>query len=192
MNAPSLNTIVIADNDDWVGHLPTDEIDLLIALGDLYDVTLEKAIDFYAPEHVIAVRGNHDVITEFPRPTRDLHLDVIDISGLLFGGFGGSWRYKRRGHHLYEQDEVIESLKDFLAVDVFIAHNSPRGIHERDDHVHQGFDAFIDYIDRVQPRYFFHGHQHCQSVSFRGRTQIIGVYGERAVLLTPNGKIQAT
>jgi hypothetical protein len=43
-----LNIIAIADDDFLVGRI-------LISLGDLYDVTLQKAIDLYAPEHVIAV-----------------------------------------------------------------------------------------------------------------------------------------
>jgi hypothetical protein len=52
----------IADDDFLVGHIEPDaEIDILISLGDLYDVTLQKAIDLYAPEHVIAVRRNHCV-----------------------------------------------------------------------------------------------------------------------------------
>ena len=70
-------------------------------------------------------------------------------------------------------------LENFPAVDVFIAHNSPRGIHECDTSIHQGFDAFIEYIDRAQPAYFLHGHQHCREVSYRGNTCIMGVYGEK-------------
>ena len=34
-------------------------------------------------------------------------------------------------------------------------------------------------IDRVQPRCFLHGHQHCRDISYRGRTCIMGVYGEK-------------
>lgn len=174
------NCILISDDDDQVGHIKEcDEIDLLIFLGDLYDVTIERAIDLYAPEHVIGIRGNHDVITAFPRPTQDLHLKVVEINGIRFGGFAGSWQYKNRGYHMYEQDEVIKLLKNFPEVDVFIAHNSPRSIHERDSKVHQGFEAFLDYIDRFKPRYFLHGHQHLNVTSWRGDTQIVGVYGER-------------
>ena len=62
-----LNIIAIADDDSLVGHIEPDaEVDILISLGDLYDVTLQKAIDIYAPEHVIAVRGNHCIDAEFP------------------------------------------------------------------------------------------------------------------------------
>ena len=48
-----LNIIAIADDDALVGLIHTEvDIDLLLSLGDLYDVTIEKAIDIYAPEYV--------------------------------------------------------------------------------------------------------------------------------------------
>ena len=87
----SIKVVAIADDDSRVGHLsPEYDVDLLIGLGDLYDVTLEKAIDLYAPEHVLAIRGNHDVDTAFPRPTIDLHRVVVERHGFRFGGFAGS------------------------------------------------------------------------------------------------------
>ena len=175
-----LNIIAIADDDALVGHLEPDaDIDLLLSLGDLYDVTIEKAVDVYAPEHVVAVRGNHCVDAFFAAPTVDLHLQKVECFGLSLGGFAGSWRYKSRGNHMYTQEQVHGLLVDFPAVDIFIAHNSPRGIHERDTLNHQGFDAFLDYIDRAQPSYFIHGHQHCNKITYRGKTCIIGVYGEQ-------------
>jgi hypothetical protein len=46
MNMKSIHVIAIADDDSRVGRLSPDyDVDLLIGLGDLYDVTLEKAID---------------------------------------------------------------------------------------------------------------------------------------------------
>ena len=69
-------------------------------------------------------------------------------------------------------------LRDFPRVDVFVAHNSPARIHERDADVHQGFEAFLDYIDRMQPAYFIHGHQHMNQVTRRGETTVVGVFGE--------------
>jgi predicted phosphodiesterase len=74
-----LNIIAIVDDDSLVGRIePEAGVDILISLGDLYDVTLQKAIDLYAPEHVIAVRGNHCVDQSFPAPTIDLHLKTIE------------------------------------------------------------------------------------------------------------------
>jgi hypothetical protein len=42
---------IINTHDDFlVGHIePNTEVDILISLGDLYDVTLQKDVDVYAP-----------------------------------------------------------------------------------------------------------------------------------------------
>ena len=112
-----LNIIAIADDDFLVGRIEPDaDVDILISLGDLYDVTLQKAIDLYATEHVIAVRGNHCVDQSFPAPTIDLHLKTIERFDLTFGGFAGSWQYKKVGNHMYTQNEVHELLQDFPVV----------------------------------------------------------------------------
>ena len=110
-----LNIIAIADDDFLVGRIDPDAgVDILISLGDLYDVTLQKAIDLYAPEHVIAVRGNHCVDQIFPAPTIDLHLQTIERFGLTFAGFAGSWQYKKVGNHMYTQDKHISYYRTFL------------------------------------------------------------------------------
>jgi hypothetical protein len=62
-------------------------------LSDLYDVTLEKIIDIYAPEYVGAIRGNHCVATAFSLTNVDLNLQTIECFGLTLGGFVGSWQY---------------------------------------------------------------------------------------------------
>ena len=174
----NLKVVVISDDILQVGSLDVQETDLLISLGDLMDQTIFRAIEVYQPIHVLAVRGNHDPDEPFPKPIKDLHLQVTEINGLLFAGFNGCWKYKEKGPYLYPQDQASRLLNKFPTVDVFIAHNSPRGIHERDKDIHQGFDVFREYIERVQPRYFFHGHQHVNQKSMIGTTEVIGVYGE--------------
>ena len=174
-----MKLILIADDDSQVGLLEPGACDLLVSLGDLWDGTIEKALLRYDPARVFAVRGNHDTAAPFANSVTSLHGVVVEHGGIRFGGFGGSWRYKPKGHHLYEQDEVAAALADFPPVDIFIAHNSPRGIHERDDHVHQGFDAFLNYIERTKPALLIHGHQHMNSLTLHGDTQVLAVFGER-------------
>jgi Icc-related predicted phosphoesterase len=171
----------IADDDLLVGQGARETVDLLISLGDLWDSTLQRATEWYKPRQVLAVRGNHDSAGPFPSGVRDLHLATVEFEGLRLGGFAGSWRYKPRGHHLFDQDEVSGLLRDFPAVDVFVAHNSPFGIHERDGDVHQGFEAFVEYIQRHRPRRFIHGHQHVNRTSVFGDTTVLGVYGEHLI-----------
>lgn len=183
--AKALRAVVIADDDGLVGHLEAGPVDLLISLGDLWDSTIEKARARYHPAKTFAVRGNHDSNAPFASFITPLHGSVEHQAGMSFGGFNGSWRYKPRGHHLYEQEEVRKALESFPRVDVFIAHNSPAGCHERDIEVHQGFEGFRDYILREQPRYFIHGHQHLSAVTLLGETTVIGVFGEILVDLQP-------
>jgi Icc-related predicted phosphoesterase len=110
------------------------------------------------------------------------------LSGIHFGGFAGSWRYKPRGNYRFDQEEVTQLLDVFPPVDIFIAHNSPRKIHDRDDDVHFGFDAFVNYIERAKPKFFIHGHQHVNRETRVGDTAIIGVYGfRRLTVCTPAG-----
>lgn len=158
--AKVLRAVVIADDDGLVGHLEVGPVDLLISLGDLWDSTIDKARERYRPARAFAVRGNHDSNAPFTSSVTPLHGSVVHHAGMSFGGFNGSWRYKPRGHHLYEQEEVRKALESFPRVDVFVAHNSPAGCHERDTEVHQGFEGFRDYILRARPKYFLHGHQH--------------------------------
>ena len=179
-----MRIIAIADDDDLVGKRTGESAEILISLGDLYDTTIEQAQARYHASTVYAVKGNHDSPEPFPSFVTDLHLQITPHRGICIGGFSGCWQYKPRGHHLFTQPAVTEALTAFPPVDVFIAHNSPAGIHERDSYIHQGFHAFIDYIDRAQPRYFLHGHQHVNQISQRGQTTIIGVFGETLLDLT--------
>jgi uncharacterized protein len=82
---------------------------------------------------------------------------------------------------LYGQDEVERLLADFPRVDVFVAHNAPRGIHDADDGTHVGFDAFRRYILRARPRLLVHGHQHTNSQSFFGDTVVLGACGFKRI-----------
>ena len=62
-----------------------------------------------------------------------------------------------------------------------VSHNSPRGIHDRNDDVHYGFDALNSYIARANPRFIIHGHQHVNRETETGATRVIGVFGFRII-----------
>lgn len=178
-----MTIVIISDEESVIGCLSCGPVDVLISCGDLHDAAIRRAMDRYQPRHTLAVRGNHDPDSPFTNGIIDLHLKTHTIEGVTFGGFKGCWRYKPRGHHLFEQIEVSSLMRAFPPVDVFVAHNSPAGVHERDAGTHQGFEAFVTYIDRASPAMFVHGHQHIEDESVRGTTRIIGVYGERHIHL---------
>jgi len=177
VNKTFIHVLVIADDDSFTKIQTSECADVLISCGDLTDPSILKTAEIAQCSRIFAVKGNHDGAGAFPSPIIDLHLRTESFGGLTFGGFHGSWRYKPRGHFLYDQDEVAELLAAFPQVDVFIAHNSPRHIHDRDDDIHIGFEAFVGYIRCAQPRLFFHGHQHINQDTCIGETRVIGVYG---------------
>jgi Icc-related predicted phosphoesterase len=173
-----MRVIAIADDDSLIGQLDAVSVDLLLSLGDLWDGSIERAYTRYTPRKAFAVKGNHDSDAPFAPYVTPLHYTIEEFGGLKFGGFNGSWRYKPRGHHLFDQEEVSRMLRCFPRVDVFVAHNSPRGIHERGGDTHQGFDGFLNYIEATRPRYFLHGHQHLGATTRIGDTEVIGIFGE--------------
>ena len=178
-----IRAIAIADDDGLVGKLEDTTAELLISLGDIWDNSIEKVYAKYGCTRAFGIKGNHDSDSPFPSFVTPLHYTVATYGGLVFGGFNGSWKYKPRGHHLFEQDEVARMLRAFPKVDVFVAHNSPAGVHERDSDVHQGFQGFAEYIARTQPKYFLHGHQHMNGATAVGDTKVIGVFGESTIEL---------
>lgn len=177
-----MNLLIIADDDLVAGQVTDLRADLLIACGDLADETIMRVAQKCSCREVLAVKGNHDTAAPFQASIHDLHLKTFVFRDVTFGGFGGSWKYKPRGHHLFEQSEVEAMLKPFPKVDVFIAHNSPRLVHDREDDVHTGFVAFNAYIAKHQPKLLLHGHQHINCETMVGGTRVIGTYGFRQLI----------
>jgi len=145
--------------------------------SSLIAVAGPDAAEACSATHVLAVKGNHDSAAPFPPAITDLHLHVVTLpEDLRIGGFNGCWRYKPRGHFLYDQDEAAMLIRQLPPVDILVTHNSPRGVHEADDHVHQGFVALSDYIQQHSPGLLIHGHQHTNRETMVGGTRIVGVY----------------
>jgi Icc-related predicted phosphoesterase len=178
-----MTALVIADDELVANELPEASADLLVSCGDLPDDVILRAAARCGCRHILAVKGNHDSGAPFPPPILDLHLRTVRFHGLVFGGFCGAWKYKPVGHHLFDEAQVETNLASFPAVDVFVAHNSPRLVHDRDDEVHVGFAAFTNYVTRTRPRFFLHGHQHQHQQDLLGSTWVIGTYGHRFVVV---------
>jgi uncharacterized protein len=179
-----MNLLIIADDESVGPKIPDCNVDVLISCGDLPDEVIFGAAKKCNCKEVLAVKGNHDSSASFPAPIRDLHLTIFPFRGMRFGGFCGAWKYKPRGNYLFENSEVEGYLSGFPAVDIFITHNSPRLIHDREDDVHLGFAAFNRFIERAKPKLMLHGHQHQNVESLVGSTRVIGIYGYRQLVLS--------
>ena len=174
-----MTLLVIADDEALLKHLPDQHADILISCGDLPDETIRRAAQRSRCRHILAVKGNHDSSAPFPTPIVDLHLRPYCVEGINFAGFCGAWKYKPVGNYLFEQSAVHEALAKFPPVEIFVTHNSPPLIHDRDDEVHLGFEAFTNYVERARPRLLLHGHQHLNVETGLFSTRVVRTYGFR-------------
>ena len=174
-----MKLLVIADIDDFHWNHGEGRADVVLSCGEEYVQVILEAAAAHVCTKIFAVKGNHDANAPFADPIVDMHLQIRKFSGVVFGGLNGSWRYKPRGHFLYDQAEVGAFLWKFPPVNVLVSHNSPRGIHDREDEVHFGFDALNGYIRRARPRLVLHGHQHANRETALENTRIVGVFGHR-------------
>lgn len=179
-----MKLLVISDIDDLHWRGGTGQADLILSCGDVADQLILEAAIAYNCTNIFAVRGNHDPDENrpFPPPIVDLHMSAKEFNGLKFGGLNGALH--PTGHpfkipFLYHQSEVNHYMSAFPPVDVFISHNSPRGIHERDDYHYAGFDGLENYLIEHKPKYLFHGHQHINKETQYGETKVLCVYGWR-------------
>lgn len=174
-----MKILVLADIDEFHWRHGSGQADLVISCGDVSDSLILEAAKAHNCTNIFAVKGNHDPASPFPEPIVDLHMTMKTFGGLTLYGFNGAWQYKPRGHFLYPQAKVRAYMVVVRNVDIFIAHNSPKGIHDKNDDIHTGFEAFTEYIAQFKPLLLIHGHQHVNQETVVNGTRVIGVYGYR-------------
>lgn len=146
------------------------DIELIISCGDLPSVYLEFMTSILNVP-MFYVRGNHDEgYTEKPPGGDDLHQRLIEFKGVTFYGLEGSIRYNKADIQYTEQQMQTFVTTAFPVLqynklrrgglDVFVTHSPARGIHDAEDLPHQGFNAFLRFMEWYQPRYMLHGHVH--------------------------------
>ena len=180
------------------------DVDLILGCGDLpytyleYLLTILKRPLYYVP-------GNHDPAYN-PRSALscaeggcNVDRKLERFQGLLIGGLGGSIRYQPQGVNQYSQwDAHLRALRLLpgllwnrlrygRALDIFISHSPPFGIHDDDSQAHRGLLALNWLLRIARPRYHFHGHTHfyrqnlAPSVTQLGPTRIINVYPYKVI-----------
>lgn len=184
----------------WEYYTPgrLSEYDLIISSGDLKASYLSFLVTM-ARCPLIYVHGNHDESYAKAPPEG---CDCIDdqfvvYNGLRILGLGGCPWY-HPGQHQYTEREMrrrIRRLRYQLwkhkGVDIVVTHAPPRGVGDLDDRAHQGFEAFLELIDRYHPQYLLHGHVHLRYSHGLSRenayhgTRVINVC-ERYVLEVPD------
>lgn len=167
-----MRILALADKESknyWDYYSPgkLDGIDLIISCGDLSPHYLSFLATFtHAP--VIYVRGNHDDNYKDIPPDGCICIEdtIYEYKGVRILGLGGSVRYKL-GDNQYTQSEMKYKvwklwfkLKRHKGFDILVTHSPARGIGDGDDRPHMGFEAYVNLLNKYNPKYFLHGHVH--------------------------------
>ena len=184
----------------------TDGVEAVISCGDLPFEYLEYVITFSGAP-LFYVRGNHDPDVEKGVPAGCISLDrrVVDVGGLALAGLSGSrWysggpnqyteRAMRRRARMLSARISLSALRGRGRPNVFVTHAPPRGLGDREDQCHKGFEAFLSLIDRHDPSLWLHGHVHLygpevasRRATSRGKTRVVNVCGHQ-ILEVPGPK----
>jgi Icc-related predicted phosphoesterase len=189
-----------------IKHLFSD-VDLVLGCGDLPGYYLEFVVTMLGGP-LFYVIGNHaNAISQFygfkdqwVYPGGCVNIDgrVVEHEGLLIAGLEGSMRYNSNEHFQYTEREMARKVWGLAPrlmmnklihgryLDIMITHAPPKGIHDRPDLCHKGFQAFITLMDRFRPRYLIHGHIHVYNPaeiteSTYKDTRVLNTYGYRTL-----------
>ena len=140
---------------------------MIISCGDLKPEYLSFLVTMI-PAPLLFVRGNHDARYEDnpPEGCIDLEEKPVTIKGVRFVGFGGCKSERPAPNHYSEREMNLRILKATLSMslkkgfDVLVTHAPAAGLGDGDDRFHEGFETFVKLIDKYNPRYHLHGHQH--------------------------------
>jgi Icc-related predicted phosphoesterase len=203
---PRVKVLAVCDEVDsrlYGGHKSAHCLqakpDLLLSCGDLPPYYLDYLVSkLNVP--LYAVHGNHDARP--PLEGSDGYQrcgaqwvggqGIRTPEGLLLAGFDGSLRYNI-GAYQATQKEMLAAVNGLVPwlimnrirfgrfLDVLITHAPPKGIHDRPDRCHTGFDAFNWLIRAFKPRYHLHGHIHlydrrAATITRVGATEVVNVY----------------
>ncbi len=165
--------------------LSSNSVDVIVTLGDL-DLYQIQDLENITNIPKLGVYGNHDSGSYMePLGIQNMHLQTVEISGITFGGFEGSVRYKGTSAPMYTQEEATELMQNFPYVDVFLAHCPPYGINDEPNELaHTGFLALKNYIETKHPKYFLHGHTYPTEENMireHQDTHIVYVYQDKII-----------
>jgi Icc-related predicted phosphoesterase len=170
------------------------DVDLILSAGDLPMEYLEFIVSSLN-KPVFFVFGNHhlDEYAKY-MGIKDQYSgfdDAVDLSwsgavhigskvkheeGLIVAGLGGCMRYSRQTNQYTEFQMKLQILKLLPALifnrifkgrflDILLTHASPKGIHDKEDLCHWGFESFLWFMRVFKPRYLIHGHIHLYDLS---------------------------
>ena len=163
------------------------DIDLVLAAGDLNANYLSFVATVF-PCPVLYIHGNHDKRFIKDPPGGCICIDdrVYTYKNIRIAGIGGCMKYTG-GPFQFTEREMAWRLSKLRfkfrkGFDILLTHSPAYGIGDGTDQAHIGFKSFIKLLDKYQPKFMVHGHQHLnygkgkRYHQFKG-TKIINAYG---------------
>jgi Icc-related predicted phosphoesterase len=206
-----MKILCISDQIDPLVYSPSikerfKDIDLILSAGDLpldyldfVTSGLNRPLLFVFGNHHLETFTEHRGAAYTPNGYGATHIGsrVVREEGLIVAGLGGSMRYNR-GDNQYTNFQMYCHILRLLPallfnrlfrgrfLDVLLTHAAPRGIHDKEDPCHQGFEAFRWFMRVFKPKYLIHGHIHLydfsevRSTEYK-KTQVINAYSHYIV-----------
>lgn len=152
---------------DYFDYERFKEVDFIISTGDLrsaylsYLVTMLNVPLYYVP-------GNHDrgYLEHEPEGCVNIDGKLVRHGNLRIFGLGGSMQYNM-GPYQYTDKEMAKRFQKnrfglFLngGIDIFVTHAPAYHINDGEDQCHRGFKVYLDILNRYNPSFYIHGHQH--------------------------------
>jgi Icc-related predicted phosphoesterase len=181
------------------GDLPLDYLDFIVSslnkpLFFVFGNHNLEHLDYYIPGSQPYEKAYSEMDETRHQGSGAVHVGsrVVVQDGLIIAGLGGAMRYNRGQNQFTEAQMMMQIFKLIPRllfnrlvrgryVDVLLTHASPKGIHDKEDRCHWGFEAFLWFMRTFKPRYLVHGHIHLYSLSdvrvssYKG-TQVINAY----------------
>jgi len=200
--------LVVSDEVDerlWTNAVRSYSVDLVVGAGDLpfeYLAFLADTLD----KPCVFVPGNHDpdlsgytrhsglslkdgFPVEWPGPVGGINADgvVVDVGGLRVAGLGGSIRYNDGPNQWTERQQARRARKLVRLAERLRRKDGrpPRGLGDREDPPHHGFECLHRTIEALRPKWLLHGHihPHGEPVPDRtaGETRLRNVVGHQVM-----------
>lgn len=153
---------------DYFEKSKLEGIDLIISCGDLNPKYLSFLATFTTAP-VLYVHGNHDVKYEYIPPEGCICIEdrVYVHKGVRIMGLGGCMEYIPKRPHQYTEIQMIRRVIKMLpkilwrrGIDILVTHAPAFEINDGQDLPHRGFKVFRIIMERMNPKYFLHGHVH--------------------------------
>ena len=114
------------------------------------------------------MHGNHDEKYDRTPPEGCICIDdkIFEFEGLRILGLGGSMRYSGGKYQFTERGmrkrvkKLWFQLLKHRGFDILVTHAPAYQINDGRDLPHQGFQVFIELIEKYSPKFFVHGHVH--------------------------------